>query len=277
MAQSLALAALATTPDPPAAARAVPHSGESPRRELPARRSGPAPGVCETSTARCRPNTGSSPGRRAWRERRRCRRQTGSRAAPAEPSPPARPDRCGNPPDGWPAGSAPRPPARSSQVPHHLQHPPQIARVKAAANPDRHPGAAQFNPSAVAGDRHRHKPRQRRPATLGTIPKLSPPSEKLIAMQPITQRHRRPARYGRVALGDNPRLLFCRPAPAPRHPGDHFHAPERVALRWQIIGQTIHARGLLSNAPSSSLAYPPQGGTGATLTPKPRVLPTANA
>jgi hypothetical protein len=37
-----------------------------------------------------------------------------------------------------------------------------------------------------------------------------------------------------ATLGDNPRLLFRRPTPPPRHPGDRLEAPDSVSLRRQL-------------------------------------------
>jgi hypothetical protein len=79
-ARSLAVAARATIPDPPATAQVGRQSGESPGRQPAARQSNPAPGVCGTHTGRCHPNTGSSPGRPAWHETP----ANGSRAARRE-------------------------------------------------------------------------------------------------------------------------------------------------------------------------------------------------
>jgi hypothetical protein len=59
LAQSLALAAPATSPVPRAAAPVAQHSGESPHPVLAARQNDPSPGACETGTDPYRPTPGS--------------------------------------------------------------------------------------------------------------------------------------------------------------------------------------------------------------------------
>jgi hypothetical protein len=62
--------------------------------------------------------------------------------------------------------------------------------MKTGPDADRHPAAAQFNPTAAfLRHRHRHKPRRRRRTLTRGAAKLPPPTEQLIAMLPVAQRH----------------------------------------------------------------------------------------
>jgi hypothetical protein len=148
----------------------------------------------------------------------------------------------------------------SNPVPGRILIPPAITSIRSLSSPDyrAQPG--------LCGHYHRNKFRGRARAYRTSLPKLTPPSEDLIAMQPMANRHRRRARAERLVLGNDPRLLRPRPAPTPRSSRDHLQPLKGVTLRCSITVQTSHREPPLWKARSSPRRRRSQGGAGTTLT-----------
>lgn len=68
-------------------------------------------------------------------------------------------------------------------------------------------------------------------------PRRTSPAKYLLRTQLLPARHLAHARPGHQRLGNNPRLLRCRPAPSPHRPSQNLHTSEG-ALR--VVANVIH-------------------------------------